>query len=273
MSGYFLRSAGRWYLFCCWVSPETAPDTLYSTMVQAPGSDEYDTHSTLKETVTMPHSHVLEGRARAAAAMAVLVLCGLLFGGCASTTLQAQWTDPQFAGQSLRGATVLVVCDASDAVIERLCQDQLATQVAAAAATPATAPDTNHPTAVGGHLPENVFAAARRAGAKAILVSTIVPDATVVQPSPTIGFGLGGFRSTGGWHRSSGIGTGVGVAVPVGADRVQTAYAATMTLTDVDTRRLMWTSRVTTPASPDVNTQVSKLAKAGVEAAQQAGLL
>jgi hypothetical protein len=205
--------------------------------------------------------------------MAVLVLCGLLSGGCASTRLQAQWTDPQFAGQSLRGATVLVVCDASDVVIERLCQDQLAAQVAAAAATPVTAPDANHLTAGGGPLPENVFAAARRAGAKAILVSTIVPDVTVVHPSPTIGFGLGGFRGAGGWHRSSGIGAGVGVSVPVGADRAQTAYAATMTLTDVDTGRLMWTSKVTTPASQDISTQVSKLAKAGVEAVQQAGLL
>jgi hypothetical protein len=221
----------------------------------------------------MPHSNVLEGHARAAAIMVLLVLCGALFGGCASTTLQAQWTDPQFAGQSLRGATVLVVCDASDAVIERLCQDQLAAQVAATAAVPVTAPDANHPMAGGGPLPENVFATARRVGAKAILVSTIVPDVTVVQPSPTIGFGFGGFLSAGGWHRSSGIGTGVGVAVPVGADRVQTAYAATMTLTDVDTGRLMWTSKVTTSASQDVSTQVNKLAKAGVEAAQQAGLL
>jgi hypothetical protein len=220
----------------------------------------------------MPYSNVLEGHARAAT-MVLLVLCGFLFGGCASTQLQAQWTDPQFAGQSLRGATVLVVCDASDAVIEHLCQDQLAAQVAAAAAAPVTAPDANHLPVGGGPLPENVFTAARRVGAKAILVSTIVPDATVVQPSPTIGFGFGGFRSTGGWHRSSGIGTGVGVAVPVGADRVQIAYAATMTLTDVDTGRLMWTSKVTTPASQDVSTQINKLAKAGVEAAQQAGLL
>jgi hypothetical protein len=42
-------------------------------------------------------------------------------------------------------------------------------------------------------------------------------------------------------------------------------------LTDVATGRLMWASRVTTPASADVAEQVSKLAQAGREAAQQAG--
>ena len=215
----------------------------------------------------MSHTNFLAGRALATAAVAVLVLCGLLFGGCASTTLQAQWIDPHFTGQSSRGAKVLVVCTASATAIKHICLDQLAAQVAAATATPVVSPDTDHLTSENGQITDNGFAAARRAGAKAILVSIITPDATVVRPGPTVGFGLGGFRGTGGWHRSSGIGAGVGV------ERIQTAYAAHMTLTDVDTGRLMWTSTVTTPASQDVTAQVNKLAKAGVEAAQQAGIL
>jgi hypothetical protein len=219
----------------------------------------------------MPHTN-FQGRARAAAVVTLLALCGLLFGGCASTTIQAQWTDPRFTGQSLHGAKVLVVCDASAAAITRICQDQLAAQVAAAAATPVVASDVDHLMAEGGQITDNVFTAARRAGAKAIWVAIITPDATVVRPSPIVGFGLGGFRGTGGWHRSSGIGTGVGLSVPVGTERIHTAYAANMTLTDVDTGRLMWSSTVTTPASQDVTAQVNKLAKAGVEAAQQAGI-
>jgi hypothetical protein len=221
----------------------------------------------------MLHANVIKGRALATAVVAVVVLCGHLFGGCASTTLQAQWTDPQFAGQSLRGAKVLVVCDASDVAIKRLCQDQLAAQVAASAATPVTVPESDTLTVGSGHITDKVFAAARRTGVKAILGSIIVPEATMVHPGPTVGFGLGGFRSASSWYRSSGVGAGVGISVPVGTDRVYTAYAATMTLTDVDTGRLMWTSKVTTPASHDVSAQVNKLVKAGVEAAHQAGLL
>jgi hypothetical protein len=106
---------------------------------------------------------------------------------------------------------------------------------------------------------------------QAIVAATIAPDATVVSPGPTLGVGFGGFSSAGGGYRSSGIGTGVGVAVPVGAVGVMTAYGAHLTLTDVATGRLMWASRVTTPASSDVAEQVSKLAQAGREAARQAG--
>ena len=220
----------------------------------------------------MLHSSFVDGPALAAAVV-LLVFCGLLFGGCASTMIQAQWTDPQFAGQSLRGATVLVDCTASDVVIRHICQDQMAAQVAAATATPVVVPEAESLTAQAEHSPDKVLAAARRAGAKALLVATIAPDATVVSPAPTVGFGLGGFRSSGGWYRSSGVGAGIGVSAPVGTDRVQTAYAANITLTDVDTGRLMWMGKVTTPASYDIIEQVSKLAQAGIEAAQQAGFL
>src|SRR5690242_15941287 len=44
---------------------------------------------------------------------AALVLFALFNGGCASKPVQAQWTDPQFANHSLRGAKVLVVCDSN----------------------------------------------------------------------------------------------------------------------------------------------------------------
>jgi hypothetical protein len=219
----------------------------------------------------MSHAHVRTDRALATAAVTLLVLGGFLGGGCASTTVQAQWVDPSFAGQSLRGATVLVLCDASDAALTRLCKDHLAGQVVAAGATPIVAPDVALLTAEGGRLPDIVFEGARQAGAKAIVAVTIAPDATVASPGPTIGVGFGGFSSAGGWHRSSGIGTGVGVAVPVGAESVTTAYGAHLTLTDVATGRLMWASKVTTPASSDIAEQVGKLVQAGREAAQQAG--
>ena len=221
----------------------------------------------------MSHIHVLIGHALTSAAMTLLVLSGCLAGGCASTRVQAQWSDPSFAGQSLRGAIVLVVCDAGDAVLSHLCKDRLAMQVAASGATPIVAPDVALLTAEGGRLPDIVFEGARQAGAKAIVAATIAPDATVVSPGPTIGLGFGGFSSTGGWYRSSGFGTGVGVAVPVGTERVATAYGANITLTDVATGRLMWASKVTTPASSDIADQIHKLAQAGREAAQQAGFL
>ena len=207
------------------------------------------------------------------AAIALLGLCGLLVGGCASTAIQAQWADPLFAGRSLRGATVLVVCNAQAPAIQRICQDQIAGRMLMSGIRPVMATEADLITAQGEQIADKIFAAARRAGANAIWAANIVPDVTVVSPGPTIGFGIGGFGTSGGWHRSSGVGGGIGVGFPVGAEQVNTAFAADMTLTDVETGRLMWSSRITTPASHDITEQVTQLVEVGVKSAQQAGYL
>ena len=203
-----------------------------------------------------------------AAAMAIAL--SALLAACASNKPQAEWSDPQFKGQSLRGTKVLVVCDASDVAIKRLCQDELARQVAAAGATPVPAPESVDSSASGGAASEKLVAAAREAGAKAVLAAKVAPDATVANPGPRIGIGVGGF---GGSWGGGGIGTGVGVSVPVGGSSVNTAYGANVGLTDVDSGKLMWTSKVGAPASSDVNGQINRLAKAAVDAAHKAGFL
>jgi hypothetical protein len=224
------------------------------------------------EIVNMSHANWLESRA-GATTVALLTLCGLLVGGCASTAIQAQWADPLFAGRSLRGATVLLVCSANAPALQRLCQDQIAARMLRSGIRPVLAPNADLITAQGEHITAQIFAAARRAGAHALGAASIAPDVTVVSPGPTIGLGIGGLGTSGSWHRSSGVGGGLGVGFPVGGAQVQTAYAADMTLTDVETGRLMWSSRITTPASQDITEQVTQLVEVGVRSAQQAGFL
>jgi hypothetical protein len=221
---------------------------------------------------SVPHPNALAAPGLAAAAL--LALVGVLIAGCASTRIQAQWTDPRFADHSLRGAKVLVVCDAQETAVRRICEEQLSAHVAASGATPVTGPESDSRAAGAGSIDEGILAAARSAGAKAILASTIAPDATVVSPGPTVGFGIGGFGGSGGWRGASGVGVGggVGVSVPVGGGHVSTAYAANMVLTDVASGRMMWTSKVAGPASQDVGAQIGKLAKTGIDAAREAGL-
>jgi hypothetical protein len=225
-----------------------------------------------KEIVIMSHAYWLKSRI-SVAAVALLGLFGLLSGGCASTAVQAQWADPLFAGRSLRGATVLVVCHAGATAVQRICQDQIAARMLMSGIRPVMATEADLMAAEGEPITDNIFAAARRAEAHAIWAATIVPDVTVVSPGPTIGVGIGGFGTSGGWHRSSGVGGGIGVGVPVGSEHVNTAYAADMTLTDVGTGRLMWTSKITTPASQDITEQVTQLVEVGMQSAQQAGYL
>ncbi len=198
-------------------------------------------------------------------AAALLGASGCLIAGCASTRVNAEWADPQFAGRSLRGARVLVVCDANDTAVRRICQEQLAAQVKAAGATPVS----GQADLTVGPPPANdkTIAAARSAEAKAILGARVGPDATVVNPGPSISFGIGGF----GGSRGGVTGGGVGIGMPVGGAQVETAYGADLTLTDVETVRLMWTGKVTSPASGNVNTQLGELARVGIEAAGRAG--
>ena len=211
----------------------------------------------------MRHLELLPGRGLAAAAL--LGAAAAIAAGCASTRMNAEWTDPQFAGRSLRGARVLVVCDANDTAVRRICQDQLAAQLKAAGATPVS----GQADLTVGPPPANdkTIAAARKAGAKAILGATVGPDATVVNPGPSISFGLGGFSGS----RGGVSGGGVGVGMPVGGAQVDTAYGADLTLTDVESVRLMWTGKVTSPASGNVNAQMGELARVGIEAAGRAG--
>ena len=196
--------------------------------------------------------------------VAALAGGALLSGGCASTQVQAQWTDPQFAGKSLHGANVLVVCDAAYVATKQICQDQLSAQLQAIGATPVTSPDLDN-VGTTKRTNEVTLAAARSANAKAVFSAAIAPDATIVNPGPSVGVGLGSF--------GGGIGGGLGVSLPIGGGRVNKAYGANAILTDVDSGKIMWSSKVTTPASSDINGQIAKLTKAAVDAAQKAGLL
>jgi hypothetical protein len=200
-----------------------------------------------------------------AAGVAALAAVAVLAAGCAATRVDAEWTDPAFAGKSLRGARVLVVCDADDVSVQRVCADRLAGELAAAGATPVDAAGL-----AAGPPPANdrTLAAARATGATAILAATLAREAAVVRPGPSIGVGIGGWGGSGGGTVTGG---GVGVGVPIGGGAVDHAYAASVALTDVTTVKLMWSTRVTARASGNLNAQVADLANAAVDAARSAG--
>jgi hypothetical protein len=200
----------------------------------------------------------------------IYALCAalaLINGGCASKPVQAQWTDPQFSNHSLRGAKVLVVCDSNEAAVKRICEEQMSAQLSTIGAAPVIVPID----AGAASLNERALTAARSAQAKAVLISTVAPEVTSISPGPSIGVGIGGFGGFGG-SRSGGVSTGVGVSVPVGKERVDTAYAANLSLTDADSGRLMWTGKVMASGRDDINQQLAFLAKNGLEAAQSAGI-
>lgn len=194
----------------------------------------------------------------------LFVLAVLALAGCASgPQLDAQWSDPQLGASYLRGARVLVACDAAELVVRQICQDQLAGEVVARGATPvfvapsfAVASDR----AIDGQL----LPAARDAGAKAVMVMTVAVAVNDVSPGLSIGIGGFGFGGRGGG--------GVGVSAPIGGGRVTSGYSANGRVTDVASGRLFWTAKATSPPSSDVSAQMADLSKAVLGAADKAGL-
>src|SRR5262249_55475062 len=84
-----------------------------------------------------------------------------LLGGCASNRLDAEWTDPQFKGRSLRGTKVFVVCETPEPAIRLNCEQQMAAQVTAAGATPIKPDATDAAQASQPQAAEQNLAAAR----------------------------------------------------------------------------------------------------------------
>lgn len=189
----------------------------------------------------------------------------LALAGCASTRLDAQWTDPQARAQPLRGAKVLVSCEAYEPVVKRLCQERLAAQVQAAGAQPVLAPDAPQSTPGRPVGDDQLLATARLAGARAVL-STTMSIAAASAPGSGVSVGLGGFG--GGRH----VGGGIGVTLPIGGGQTSEAYSANSKLVDVGSGRMMWTAKATARPSTDVTAQVDDLSRAVFGSAQKAGL-
>jgi len=187
--------------------------------------------------------------------------------GCASNAprLDAQWADPQMPATPLRGARVLVACDAADLAMKRICQEQLASQLVAHGANPVIAADIANPSPGQPMADAQYLPAARAAGARAVLAASVgLGDRHVSSP---VSIGLGGFGIGSG--RVSG---GVGIAVPIGGGAVTSGYSANGRVTDAASGRLLWMATASTPPSGDFNAQMAELAKTVVGAAQKAGL-
>ncbi len=197
--------------------------------------------------------------ARIAASATLLVL-----SACASgPQLDAQWRDPNLAGGFLRGARVLVACDAAEVVIRQVCQDQLASEVVARGGTPVFVPPET-PLVTDRSIDAQLLPSARSAGVSAMLVMTVA--VAVNDVSPGFSVGIGGF----GFGRHSGV--GLGVEAPLGGGRVTSGYSANGRVTDVGSGRLVWTAKATSPPSRDVPVQMAELSRALLNAAQRDGL-
>lgn len=192
----------------------------------------------------------------------------LLVAGCATgPQLEAQWADPSatYPGY-LRGARVLVACDAAELVVRQICQDQLASEVTARGGTAVQAL-RDRPFAPDRGVDAQLLPQAQAANAKAVVLMTVAVAHTEVSGS-SFSFGIGGFGYGGG---GGSMGVGVGGTVPTGTT-VNAAYTASGHITDATSGKLVWVAKATSPATPDINAQMAALSRVVFDAAQKAGM-
>ena len=198
------------------------------------------------------------------AALPLLLALGVT--ACATTSMDAQWTNPDYQGRNVRGSSVLVACEAQDLTLQRICEDQLAAAVNARGAKatlnsqlPAAAPGAS-----AGNDP--YLAAAKRVGARAIVRMTLNSGQPVaVDSGPSIGIGIGG--------GSGRVGGGAGISFPFGGARVSQAYASETALIDPANGATMWSGRASSTTAQNPTAQITELTQATVQALQSTGLL
>lgn len=184
----------------------------------------------------------------------------LALAGCASTQVDAQWSDPQRPPDLLRGARVMVACEAPDLTLKKLCQDQLASELVARNATPVPAPEI-----APGQGDAPLLAAAGKLGVRALWVNRVSVAGAGATPSFSIG--LGAFGLGGGSVRG-----GVGVSAPIAGGQTTYGFALEGRVSDVRSGKPAWSARASTPPSQDINQQMRELSRKLFEAADQAAL-
>ena len=159
--------------------------------------------------------------------------------GCATTEMTAQWKDPAY-GSALSGSRVLVLCQARDDTLRRVC---------------------------------DMAMAGRENGATAIASTQLMlSDFAVVNPGPQVGFGLGG--GSGGGYRGGGFSVGgIGLSFPVGGATTTRSLGSSTSLVDLASGAVIWSGSATTSASGDVTSQVGALTEVTIEALRKVGLI
>lgn len=166
----------------------------------------------------------------------------LVLGGCASTSLEATWLRPEFAGQRIEGP-VLVVALARDETVRRTYEDDMSKKLAARGVS-ALRSYESVPGALSKDANERLLAAARDAKARYVLSTALIgQDVEQVVTQEPMGYVGGGY---GGWYGSAWGSAYTEV-------RSYNIYIAQTALTDVAADRVEWTARTRTTEPSNID--------------------
>ena len=196
-----------------------------------------------------------------------------MLAGCATTRMNAEWRDPAFSAESLKGKRVLVVCRAPDETMRRVCEDQWTSLLAVQGVIPVQSYSIAAFPWASGDTSDEMKAAVRTSGVAALASMSLYPgDVAFVNPGAQVGIGVGG--GGGGGYRGGGFSFGgFGVTLPIGGATMTQSLGANSSLIDPANGKLVWSGSASTPASGDILGQVAALTQVTIEAMRRAGVI
>ena len=199
--------------------------------------------------------------------MIVVSLVALL--GCATARLDTEWKSPDLANRSLKASSVLVLCSAGDESLRRVCEDTWSRQLAERGVRSTRAYDIPGLPPGGKANPDEISAAAKRAGATSVMSTQLAPGYTsVAQPGPNIGVGIGGYGGSGGGITVG----GVGISFPIGGTSITPSLAASTSLVDPVTNAIIWSGSATDTGTHEPPAKVAALTAVMIDAIGKSGL-
>ena len=195
-----------------------------------------------------------------------------LLAGCATTQMNSQWKDDRLIEGLAKAGRVLVLCQARDDTLRRVCEDQWASELGAHGVVAVRSYSLAGFPPDGLADPAEVKAAAQSSGATAVARMQIAAgELVLIDPGPQLGFGVG---SGSGAYPGGGFGFGAfGLSFPVGVATARQGLSSSTTLVDLASGALVWSGNASTAADDDATAQVSALTKITVEALKKAGAI
>jgi hypothetical protein len=192
------------------------------------------------------------------------VLCAMFVSGCATTRLDTQWSNPEFAGRKITGKT-LVVGVSRDETLRRLYEDELAAQLNARGVTTVRSYEVlPGPLVMDGN--NAILNAARQADAAMVLSSAVVArehvERVISEPTATFGSRFSG------WYV---------YYWPYAYTRTEVRafdrYTVGTSLTDVATGKIAWSARTQTENVDHAAREVKALARVIIDALKKSDVL
>ena len=198
-------------------------------------------------------------------------LAAVTLAACATTQMDAQWANPEFKGRPLRTEKVLVSCRAEGETLRRICEEEVAAQVKLYGMSPVLGAAMKELGDASVPPPAPELAAARAAGAGAVVSVVLFAAPGSVGYGPTVGIGVGG--GSGGGYRGGGwSGGGVGISFPItGASTGSWQLAADTSLLDGPTGTMAWSGRIRAPGG-DARAQMAEIARLALTSMRASGV-